>query len=138
MIPIVLIDDHGGMQFNRRRQSRDRLACADILRLCAGAPLWLAPRSVDLFPDAQQRLIPAPDFLEKAGTGAFCLVEDRPLLPQLDRIEALYLYRWNRVYPADLYLDLIPAQHGFRLADTTEFAGSSHEKITRDHYIQGE
>ena len=39
MIPIVLIDDHGGMQFNRRRQSRDRLACADILRLCAGAPL---------------------------------------------------------------------------------------------------
>ena len=34
MTVIVCVDDRGGMRFHGRRQSRDRLLCADVLRLC--------------------------------------------------------------------------------------------------------
>ena len=42
------------------------------------------------------------------------------------------LYKWNRVYPADQYfaMDL----SGWKLVETVEFPGSSHEKITEERY----
>ncbi|MFR4122966.1 MAG: hypothetical protein ACLT0W_12285 [Clostridium sp.] len=44
----------------------------------------------------------------------------------------MILYKWNRVYPADQYfaMDL----SGWKLVETVEFPGSSHEKITEERY----
>ena len=45
MILISCIDDRGGLLFHGRRLSRDRVLCQDVLRTCAGSPLWMAPGS---------------------------------------------------------------------------------------------
>ena len=51
-----------------------------------------------------------------------------------DRIEEVIVYKWNRRYPTDTYFDLDLAALGFRLASSEEFAGYSHEKITKETY----
>ena len=50
-----------------------------------------------------------------------------------DRIEELILFRWNKIYPADLYFDLdLSAWH---LEETEEFEGSTHH-ITKKRYTK--
>ena len=41
MIVICVIDDHGGMLFNHRRQSQDRILRARILQRTKGKKLWM-------------------------------------------------------------------------------------------------
>ncbi len=116
MIPIVCVDDSWGMAFGGRRQSRDREVSTRMLADAAGRALWCAPSSLALFgPGAEARLTAAEDFLNRAGPGEFCFVEDRPLLHWLERMEGLVLYRWNRRYPADVYLDIRPEPPGWRV-----------------------
>ena len=59
-----------------------------------------------------------------------------PLLPWLDRLEGLVLYRWNRRYPADAWLDVRPGPPGWTLARREEFSGHSHERITKEVYTR--
>lgn len=56
----------------------------------------------------------------------------RNFCPYSDRITEVVVYRWNRSYPGDFHLDLDLNQ--WRLVQTTEFAGYSHEKITKEIY----
>ncbi len=49
-------------------------------------------------------------------------------------MEGLVLYRWNRRYPADVYLDIRPEPPGWRLVSREEFSGSSHPRITKEVY----
>lgn len=138
MILIACIDDRGGLLFHGRRLSRDRVLCQDVLQTCAGAPLRMAPVSRALFsalPDGLPgSVLASEDFLAQAAPGEFCFLEDRPVRPFLDRVEALVLYRWNRRYPADLFLDLDPDSLGWTLCGRAEFPGSSHKKITKEVY----
>lgn len=124
------------MLFNRRRVSRDRRQQEDLLALCGERRLWMAPYSAPLFDWAAERITADDGFLERAGPGEVCFVEDRPLAPSADRVEAVVLYRWNRAYPADVRFDLDLAD--FRLEERTEFPGTSHEKITRELYRRKE
>ena len=87
MIAAVCIDDSCGLQFNHRRQSRDRVVTEDLLQSARGHPLWIAPISQALFPEGGISV--APDFLERAGEGDWCFVEDQSLLPFLSRLEAM-------------------------------------------------
>lgn len=130
----LCVDDLGGMLFNGRRQSRDRELKADLLREAAPARLLISPFSADLFSEGEVTV--SPDFLKTAGEGALCFVEDAPLAKHAARIDELILYRWNRRYPRDLTLDLDPAAAGLRLVEVTEFAGYSHEKITKERYVR--
>lgn len=132
---IVCVDDNLGMTFNRRRQSQDRVLRERILSLARGAVLWMNAYSRKQFAaDAVPQPRVDEAFLELAGTGEFCFVENLPLLPYEDKIEQLILYRWNRRYPADRRFDIPLEEHGWTLAETAEFAGSSHEKITEERY----
>ena len=45
------------------------------------------------------------------------------------------MFRWNRDYPADTYFDL-SLESGWTRTETSEFAGSSHETITKEIYIR--
>lgn len=136
MIAAVCIGEGDGMLFNRRRVSRDQAQQADLLALCGDGRLWMNGYSAPLFADVPDRITVDEDFLEKAGPGEVCFVENRLLAPAADRVEAVVLYRWNRAYPADVRLDLDLS--AFQLAERTEFPGSSHEKITRELYRRKE
>lgn len=133
MILAVCVDDKDGMMFNRRRQSRDRAQQEDLLTWCGGRTLWIAPYSAPLFPDSAQV---DEAFLNKAAAGDVCFVEDRSVKAVAEQVEAVVLYRWNRTYPADLRFDLDLS--GFRLESASEFAGHSHETITREIYQRKE
>lgn len=133
MIIAVCVDGRGGMMFNRRRQSQDRGQREDLLAYCAGRRLWIAPNSAPLF-EEREDIQADEEFLDKAEAGEVCFVEDRPIAPFAERIEAVVLYDWGRAYPADVHLDFDPAAEGFALTEEREFAGTSHERIIRRIY----
>ena len=134
MILIACIDDRGGMLFNRRRQSQDRLLRLDLLAEAGGRPVWMTSYSLKQFQDAPENLREAENFAARAGAGEFCFFEDADPAPWLEKAEAVILYHWNRRYPADLYFPL-PLE-GWRLERREEFPGSSHEKITKEVYVR--
>lgn len=108
-----------------------------VLQDAAGARLWMNAYSCRQFSGADiSEITVDEDFLEKAGPGDFCFVEGLPLRPWEPRIERLYLYRWNRSYPADTWLDLLLDAPPWKLAGMEEFAGYSHERITKEIYIR--
>lgn len=130
---IVCLDDKNGMMFNRRRQSRDRAVRARIAALTAGQVLRMAPCSAEQFGEEIPGVRVGDDFLENTGPGEYCFVENAPLAPWTEQIERLIVFRWNRVYPADVRLDLeLPG--AWHLARTEDFPGYSHEKITMEVY----
>lgn len=134
MTAAVCVDNRGGMLFNGRRLSRDRALIADLLELAGGAPVRAAPFSAALFAGAGDAAVISGDFLDAAGAGDVCFVENAALAPYMDRVERLVIYRWNRDYPSDTRLDVRPEDFGLRLAESRDFAGSSHEKLTREIY----
>lgn len=133
MTVMLCVDDKNGMMFNHRRQSRDRVLQERILALAGMGRLWMSPYSRKLFADTgSAEVLVDEDFLEKARNGDLCFVEDRDLTPYEEKIERILLFRWNRVYPADLYFTLDLGK--YTLEETEEFAGNSHEKITKEMY----
>ena len=133
MIVIVCVDDQNGMLFNHRRQSQDRVLRQDLICETSGCVLRMNAYSLRQFKETPPNVRSSEDFLEQAGPGEFCFVEDRDLLPFADRLEKLILYRWNRRYPADFYFT-IPLE-GWTLERREEFPGSSHETITKEVYV---
>lgn len=135
MILIVCVDDHNGMMFNHRRQSQDRVLRADVLELTVGKVLWMNAYSRKQFTESGSDEIRVDEtFLDAAGDGELCFVENADVSRCVERIEEIYVYRWNRDYPADVYFPVDLS--GWKCGETKEFAGSSHEKITRERYIR--
>ena len=133
MTVVVCIDNAYGMRFGGRRQSRDRVLIDELMQMVDGK-LWIAPGSASLFKNYAERVCVDENFLTLAEKGDFCFVEDCELAPHREKLEGIVLYRWNRDYPADFYLDVRPDVLGWTLSGVTEFAGSSHEKITKEEY----
>lgn len=131
---IVCLDDRGGMMFNRRRQSRDRMLIENLVSSLGGERLCISPYSAPLFEGCQISPRVSERFLTDAEAEDVCFVEDRSLQSCKERIDSMVIYRWNRHYPADLFCDLDPLGEGFRLTERVEFAGSSHETITKETY----
>lgn len=129
---IVCLDDRNGMLFNHRRQSRDREVLKEILKDAEGKQLWIRPFSQKLFQGAEHRVQVSDSLLDAAGPGETCFVEDLSLAGWEDSIESLTVYRWNRHYPGDFFLDLDLS--GWHLVSQREFPGNSHEKITKEVY----
>ena len=131
---IVCLDDKGGMFFNNRRQSRDRVLNADVVSTVSGHRLLASPYSKMLFEGSDAALECRDDFLEIANNDDYCFVEDRALSRFAGAIDEIIIYRWNRRYPTDLFFDLDVSALGFEKVETTEFEGSSHEKITKETF----
>ena len=70
------------------------------------------------------------------GSGDCVFVEDRALAPFAERLEQLVVFRWNRVYPGDRYLDLDLAKGPWRKTEEQDFPGKSHERITMEVYTR--
>lgn len=130
---ILTLDDQNGMMFNHRRQSRDRVMLARLVSLAEGRRLFVSPYTAGLFPDGLPAgVVSVPDPLAAAGPEELCFVEDGALAPWVARVSGLYVFRWNRVYPADRRLDIDLS--GWRQELLEEFPGSSHDKITLERY----
>ena len=134
---IVCVDDHGGVLFNQRRQSRDQILIEDMLGMleAVGGKLWIAPFSEKLmkpYMENRPNITVDEEYCTKAESEDFCFVENGALKDWEEKIDAVIVYRWNRVYPADTYLDIDLS--GWQLVSTGEFSGASHEKITKEVY----
>lgn len=134
MYLLVAVDDTGGMLFNGRRQTMDRAMREKLLEKTQGRLLYVAPYTAQLFsPEEQNRLHVSENFLKEAGAGDWAWTEKDDPTPYLHAIEKLILVRWNRTYPADSWFTL-DLKSQWKLEQTEEFAGSSHEKITWEVY----
>lgn len=134
MIVILCLDDKNGMMFNNRRQSKDKVVIQDILKLVDGKKLFINSYSESLFQGLESNLIIDDNFLNNATKEDYCFVEDNNLKDFSKKIEKIIVYKWNRIYPSDLKLE-IPIQN-WNLIDSFEFAGNSHDKITREVYVK--
>ena len=126
----VCVDDSMGTMFNHRRQSRDRVLCADSVREVRGK-LLCTPYTARLLEEYTALHVSNTPLLD-AGQEDSVFVEGEELLPYLDKIDTLVLYRWNRAYAHDSVLD-IPLEC-FTLISKTDFEGYSHETITKEIY----
>ncbi len=133
MTVFVCVDEALGRTFLSRRQSRDEAVCQDVLKAAQSGTLWMHPKSLPLFGGAG---IGAQNALSMAQKGDFCFCEFDALLPHAERIDTLILYRWNRRYPADVYLDLIPEEHGFSRHESVELVGKSHPVIKKEVFVK--
>ncbi len=130
MTLVVCLDDRLGMMFNRRRQSRDRVLIAELMTHIGNRRLIVSPYSAPLFPVDAPNVSTAENPWDEALEDDFVFAEDIDPLAAWERLNGVVIYRWNRAYPADKHFkgDL----SGFRLCETYEFAGSSHDKITKE------
>ena len=130
---IVCVDNKGGMAFNHRRQSRDRVLTEDIARTVGDAHLVLMPYSRSLFEGYALDVAVSNDPLADAGEQDFCFLETSS--PTSDEgISELILYHWNRDYPSDT--PFLMNRSAFELISCEEFIGFSHQKITKEVYVK--
>lgn len=168
MKAILCADPKNGLLFNRRRQSQDRELRKHILSIIGDEKLYVSAYSAGQFTESswKDRLVLCEDPAEAAAAGAaFYFAEGQPLraAAEAGQLDAVILFRWDKVYPADTYLDLplteeragealnsaemsngsdAPDRAGgaagsWRLAAKEDLAGYSHEKITKETYIKG-
>lgn len=136
MIVIVWLDDSKGMMFNHRRQSRDQAVIEDMVLASRGSRLYMKEYSYKLFADlGLDNVVISSDFLQQAGEGEYCFVEDMSVLAFGEKIEQLIIYKWNRKYPADFYFD-ITLEKGWELSEIKELVGTSHENIKKETYFK--
>ena len=131
MTLVICLDDRGGMSFGGRRQSQDRVLRARVAELAKGHGLWMNSYSAAQFGDDCN--ISVSEQPGEHAEGGYCFVENLPASAFLPA-EELVIYRWNRHYPSDKKFLCVPEECGFSKVSTTDFAGSSHEKITEEIY----
>ena len=130
---IICLDDRSGMLFNRRRLSSDRAVCERIVELAEERTLWMNAYSAKLFDD--QKVTVSDTFLENAEPGDVCFVENVDILPYMDKLGTVTVFSWNRAYPSDTKFPIVLLDN-WQKSLVSEFAGSSHEKISEWRYVR--
>ena len=129
---ILCLDDHNGISFGGKRQSRDRVICEKILAISNGQPLWMSACSAELFLN-RENIVVQDDFLQLAKAGDFCFAE-QGICHIPDRVSRIILFKWNRDYPADRYFFYDMSANNFCLTSIESFSGHSHDEITMEVY----
>ena len=129
---IACLDDRCGMMFNNRRQSRDRILIEDVIKDLGKEKIYISPYSQLLFEGMDAKIKVSDNPLEAAKGDGVCFIEDKHLSEYKGEIDILVIYRWNRHYPCDFYFDL--DINKYKLVESRDFEGSSHEKITKEVY----
>ena len=132
MILMICLDQRGGISFNHRRQSKDRLLRQRLLELTGGKALWMNAYSARQFEEDAPNIRVADNFAALAAEGEFCFAESPESLELLPKAEELIVFRWDKVYPTDCRFS--PETFG-HLAEREEFEGHSHACITLERYV---
>ncbi len=130
---IVCLDERKGILFNNRRQSKDRRVIKDIGE-CLEGTLYITPFSEKLFLESGIPYVCVENAWKYAGETDTCFVESVGFLDRFSSVDQITVYWWNRHYPSDVSLDLDFESNGFARTHQSEFAGISHEKITKEIY----
>ena len=142
MVLCVCLDDNNGLTFNHRRQSQDRIQRERLLKIAAGHILAMSPYTYKLYQlqlPVGVKLIVDENFWDKAPEDAFCVVESAGASQYIDRVDKIVVYRWNRVYPADVHFDVnLSHDGGWRLCRTTIFPGTSHPEMVEEIWMKCE
>ena len=125
---IICLDDKNGMLFNGRRQSRDSAVVEDVLKSTGNQKLNILPFSQALFSVHTDRV----SVVSEIGDDGTYFIENADVLPFVNTVQEIVVYRWNRVYPSDFTCCIDFSQ--FQIKEQYDFAGSSHEKITKIIY----
>lgn len=136
MYIIICLDDNNGLAFNHRRQSQDRIVAEDIRKTVGEKKLWITDYSRKLF-QAVSNLEISENPKEEAKEGEYVFQELETLDTGDERIEQFIIYRWNRVYPADVSVE-IGAE--WKLTETEEFSGFHMKNYKRNllQRVEGE
>ena len=129
---ILTLDDNNGMLFNHRRQSSDVAVRRRIKEHIQEEILYLNAYSAEQFKDTDIQLFVDEGFLHKIGKGEYCFVENEKLADVREDIDEFVIFRWNKKYPDDFMLDVLPEECGMTCTSIDEFEGHSHEKITME------
>jgi len=129
----ICLSDNGGRLFNGRRQSRDTALIEDLIELTDEMKLIASPFSEKLFPEGKVEISECS--FDKIEGDFVYFDETTALSDKSSVIDRLIVYRWNREYPSDINID-IDIDSLFEMTDSREFAGKSHDKITREIYVK--
>lgn len=132
---ILTVDDKGGLAFNKRRQSRDKSVISDAIKLAEreNCKLVCSQYSIELFDgfDFEPEILSLDEVPMKAYSDLIYFLESQSL-ESFVNFDKVIVYKWNRVYPADVKVNLDQLLADFDLEETVEFEGNSHECITRE------
>lgn len=128
---VICLDDNKGMLFNNRRQSRDKAVVEDIISSCNS--LYITPFSQKLFADYISRVTVAENVSDLDKDDTLFLENINPA--ELENVNQITVYNWNRVYPADLHCTVDFSLYS--LVSETQLAGNSHPKIIKQVFVRG-
>ena len=134
---VVCLDEHDGMLFNRRRQSKDSAVRQHMLDMCADSVLWMNRYSAAQFSEedmGKDIIIAVENFLDKAGPNDYCFLENKDISAYADQVKQVIVYRWNRAYPRDMTFPTKLFSRKWKLVSREDFPGNSHERITQEVY----
>lgn len=134
MTLILCLDDRNGMAFNGRRQSMDAGLRLRILQQVGNRNLWMSTYSAKQFEPLPFNVLADDDFLNKAEGDNACFAEVQVPSACWHKCRKLIVYRWNRVYPADVYFPFSEMEDRLTLISKEDFTGNSHERITEEVY----
>lgn len=123
----VCVDQKDGLLFNNRRPSRDRVVIEDIEKMLDGQDIAMSEYSAKLF-EGYDHVVVTEDFKdfenvfsEHANLGALAWNE-------------LIVYRWDKVYPSDVKLDIDLSS--LKLKNVSTLQGYSHDTILKEVYVR--
>ena len=129
----ITVDDRMGIAFNNRRQSQDRILISDLVSTVSDN-IYVSEYSQSLFTTHEGKTVVVDDPISECPDGECCFLEKTLIDAHISDVEKFIVYRWNRHYPSDMKLDVDFS--GYRMVESAEFVGSSHEKITKETYIK--
>ncbi len=127
---ILCLCDRGGMTFNKRRQSRDRLLIDDLCKNTDGY-IYIEEYSLPLFEGYEDRVKVISNLPTDVPEGEIMFTERVSPDGFLEDVSRLIIYRWGRKYPFDTSFIAVPEAVGFSKVLEYEFVGKAHEKITK-------
>lgn len=134
MTVIVCVGENGAMLFGGRRVSSDKAVISDLLSCIGDASLYMSQYSCKLFPE-DSRIRVCDDSWKAAGCGDAVFLEQAVPDGLWAKTRKLIVYHWNRLYPSDVRFPMDDIKTKFKLEQTHDLTGNSHEKITREVYV---
>ena len=130
---ILCLDKDNGMLFNHRRLSQDRNMMLDMSTMIKSDKIYMNDYSYDLYQnlDCPNKIV--VESLDNIDD--YCLIENQEI-KDISNVEQVIIYNWNRKYPADLYFP-ISLLEKWNIKETYDFAGTSHDVITKTVYERG-
>ena len=125
---ILCLDERNGMAFNHRRQTRDRIQRDHLLGLVKDSNLFISEYTAKLLLKDREldNVIVSNDYLDIASDNDYVFCETDDVTSYMSRVDRVFIYRWKRLYPSDLYFDESLLE-GYTLTHYESLSGSSHE-----------